>query len=65
MLRPSDYALEQGIAMAEQIFKKRGNNSEAHIGKEELAALLALAYARGTEMANGSYRFATEPKEVA
>jgi hypothetical protein len=43
-----DRSADFGIAAANKIFQKRGNHSEAHIRRDELAAMLAAAYEVGT-----------------
>lgn len=38
-----DKSIELGMALAQKVFAKRGNHSEMHLSKPELAALLSLA----------------------
>lgn len=45
-------AVDQGMALARKLFAKRGNHFEAHLNEAELAALLAIAYEAGANMAD-------------
>lgn len=42
-----DAAIDEGMRLAQRVFEKRGNKSKVHVGREELAALLAVAYEAG------------------
>lgn len=46
-------SVKAGQVLAQRVFAKRGNHSEAHLSQLELAALLAFAYEKGME----GYRF--------
>lgn len=45
------WATNRGFVMARHVFKKRGNQSEAHIGLQELSALMTAALEIGAEHA--------------
>jgi hypothetical protein len=44
-----DSACNVGMNLADKLFKKRGCKVEAHMQKDELAALLAIAFQLGAE----------------
>ena len=41
-------AIEFGRVAARKVFRKRGNHTEAHLGEEELGAMLAVAFETGS-----------------
>jgi hypothetical protein len=42
-----DVSVANGLSLAKQIFEKRGNHSEVHLGRDELAAICATAFEIG------------------
>jgi hypothetical protein len=42
-----EIAIDQGIRVTENIFKRRGNHSEVHLSRNELAVIISAAWESG------------------
>jgi hypothetical protein len=42
-----EIAIDEGIRVTENIFKRRGNHSEVHLGRNELAVIISAAWEAG------------------
>lgn len=51
-LKVTELAVDVGRAMAQQLFKERGNHTEIHLNGAEVAGMLAIAYELGRASSN-------------